>query len=89
MTIADRSRTVTTDLTVYGTYAPHFRYRQDRIAEALRIAALARNDDSPQDPGSSSPFASMRERIGIALITWGTRLEGTRPATSPKPAAQH
>lgn len=69
----DHQAAIATDLSVYGAYAPHFRYRQERIAKAAIIANISRPHPSP------SRLDAVRERIGMALIAWGTRLEGHRP----------
>ena len=76
----DHQASVAQDLSVYGAYAPHFRYRQERIAAASVIANL--NDPGP----SPSPMRLMRERIGMALIAWGTRIELGRADTRSAPA---
>ncbi|HWK80059.1 MAG TPA: hypothetical protein VNP95_04795 [Thermomicrobiales bacterium] len=69
----DRQATVTSDLCVYGAYAPHLRYRQERIAQAAIITNISRPGRSP------SRLETIRERVGMALIAWGTRLEGQHP----------
>ncbi|MGC4107315.1 MAG: hypothetical protein QM753_13410 [Thermomicrobiales bacterium] len=77
---ADRQSVVSSDLSVYGAYAPHFRYRQERIAHAAVIANLNRT------AASQSWIETLRERIGLALIAWGTRLEGHQCSCAPTPA---
>lgn len=70
-TAHDRQAAITHDLAIYGAYAPHFRYRQERIAQAAIIANISQ-------PDRSSRIDAVRERVGLALIAWGTRLEGGR-----------
>ena len=70
----------TTDLAVYGTYAPHLRYRQERIQQDAVIANLSHIHRAP------SRFDVLRERVGMTLIAWGTRLEGRCQPGSPAPA---
>lgn len=77
--IADRQTTIATDLSVYGAYAPHFRYRQEQIARAAILV-------NHRDGGEPEPaFHTLRERLGLALIAWGTRLEGRQPLPMAAP----
>ncbi|MGC4192509.1 MAG: hypothetical protein QM589_15285 [Thermomicrobiales bacterium] len=80
----DHYAAVSTDLSVYGPYAPHFRYRQECIAHATAIIAMT----SPATGEGSTGLSTIRERIGMALIAWGIRLrDGHAPvASSPAPA---
>lgn len=78
--ITDRQSTVASDLSIYGAYAPHFRYRQEQIA---RAAVIANHRDSY---GPTPAFSSLRERLGLALIAVGMRLEGQQALSTATPA---
>jgi hypothetical protein len=73
---------ILTDLVMYGTHAPHLRYRQERLRALLETASESQTGLDAQ----SAPHLRVRERIGSRLIAWGKRLEGCPNPTVAHPA---